>query len=156
MSHDTEIRIVKRTEEEKLTHYKRTLLKITDISLLKKCIKDLGYYCQENVKLKDVAIRTYYENERAVDAKKIERDISVDIAIEINKNGDIGLIKKGNYYEVMADWAVLEINEKDFLSNLIQKYALLKVKKEASKNRWMIETEERMPDGTIKVEFVKY
>jgi hypothetical protein len=156
MSHSTEIRIVKRTEEEKLTHYKRTLLKITDIELLKKCISDLGYYFQENVRLKDISIKTYYENGVAVDAKKNEKDISVDIAIQVGKNADVGLIKKGKYYEVIADWALASIDEQSFLSNLIQRYALLKIKKEASKNGWKIQTEERMPDGTVKVEFVKY
>ena len=156
MSHSTEIRIIKRTEEEKLTNYKRTLLKITDIELLKKCIGDLGYYFQENVRLKDMSIKTYYENEVAVDAKKIERDISVDIAIQVGKNADVGLIKKGKYYEVIADWALANIDEQIFLSNLIQKYALLKVRKEAQKNGWQIEMEDRMTDGTMKIEFVKY
>jgi hypothetical protein len=156
MSHETEISIVKRTEEEKLTHYKRTLLKITDIELLKKCIGDLGYYFQENIPLKDISIRTYYENGVIVDAKKIEKDIPVDIAIQISKNIDVGLIKKGKYYEVIADWAQANIDEQSFLSILIQKYALLKVKKEAQKNGWKIETEERMQDGTVKMEFVKY
>lgn len=156
MSHSTEIRIVKRTEEEKLTHYKRTLMKITDIELLKKCIGDLGYYFQENVRLKDISIKTYYENGVAVDAKKTEKDISVDIAIQVGKNVDVGLIKKGKYYEVIADWALASIDEQSFLSNLIQRYALLKIKKEASKNGWKIQTEGQMPDGTVKVEFVKY
>ena len=155
MSHSTEIRI-RRSEEEKLTHYKRTLLKITDIELLKKCISDLGYYFQENVPLKDISIKTYYENGVVVDAKKIEKDISVDIAIQVGKNIDVGLIKKGKYYEVIADWAQANIDEQSFLSSLIQKYALLKVKKEAQKNGWKIETEGKMPDGTIKLEFVKY
>jgi hypothetical protein len=38
----------------------------------------------------------------------------------------------------------------------VQTCALPIFKKEAKKNKWIIETEERMSDGTIKVEFVKY
>lgn len=156
MSHGSEIKIVRTTKEEKLTHYKRTLLKITDMELLKKCISELGYHFEENVRLKDISIRTIFENGRAIDAKKIEKDISVDLAIQVGKNFEIGLIKKDKYYEVIADWELANINEKSFLSNLIQKYALLKVKKEAFKNKWIIEKEQKMPDGTIMIEFVKY
>jgi len=93
MSHSTEINIIK-IEEEKLTNYKRTLLKITDIELLKKCISELGYLLQENARLKDLAIRTVFKNGVAIDAKKVEKDISVDIAIQVGKNADVGLIKK--------------------------------------------------------------
>jgi hypothetical protein len=92
-----------------MSHFSRIQTKITDKDFALMAIKDLGF--------------TYEEGEQEVKAFGGQKT-PVDIRIKLPLSYDIGLRKKGENYEIVADWfGVRGINQKDFMQRLMQRYA---------------------------------
>ena len=92
-----------------MSHFSRIQTKIIDKEFALKAIKDLGF--------------TYEEGEQVVSGFGGQKT-PVDIRIKLPLSYDIGLRKKGNSYEIIADWfGVRGINREDFTHRLSQRYA---------------------------------
>jgi hypothetical protein len=80
-----------------------------DKEYVKKALKDLGF--------------DYQEGEQQVMGFGGQK-MAVDIRVPLKLSYDVGLRKKGNAYEIVADWfGVRGINQKDFTQRLMQRYA---------------------------------
>lgn len=92
-----------------MSHFSRIQTQMIDKEFVKKALKDLGF--------------DYQEGEQQVVGFGGQK-IAVDIRIPLKFSYDVGLRKKGNAYETVADWfGVRGINQKDFTQRLMQRYA---------------------------------
>jgi Protein of unknown function (DUF1257) len=92
-----------------MSHFSRIQTQIADKDFALMAIKDLGF--------------SYEEGEQEVKAFGGQKT-PVDIRIKLPLSYDIGLRKKGDTYEIIADWfGVRGINQKDFTQRLMQRYA---------------------------------
>ncbi len=92
-----------------MSHFSTIKTQITDKDFVLMAIKDLGF--------------TYEEGEQEVKAFGGQKT-PVDIRIKLPMSYDIGLRKRGDHYEIVADWfGVRGISQKDFTQRLTQRYA---------------------------------
>ena len=92
-----------------MSHFSRIQTQIIEKDFALMAIKDLGF--------------SYEEGEQEVKAFGGQK-AAVDIRIKLPLSYDIGLRKKGDTYEIVADWfGVRGINQKDFTQRLMQRYA---------------------------------
>ncbi len=92
-----------------MSHFSTIKTQITDKDFLLMAIKDLGF--------------NYEEVEQDVKAFGGQKT-PVDIRVKLPLSFDIGLRKRGNNYEIVADWfGVRGISQKDFTQRLTQRYA---------------------------------
>lgn len=92
-----------------MSHISRIKTKITDLEFAKMAIKDMGF--------------AYEEVEQKIKGFG-GQETPVDIRIKLPLSYDIGLHKKGEFYEIVADWfGVRGINQKSFTEKLMQRYA---------------------------------
>ncbi len=92
-----------------MSHFSRIQTKLAEKDFTLMAIKDLGF--------------TYEEGEQEVKAFGGQKT-PVDIRIKLPLSYDIGLRRKGDTYEIVADWfGVRGINQKDFTEKLSQRYA---------------------------------
>jgi hypothetical protein len=76
----------------------------------------------------------------------------VDIRIPLKMSYDVGLRKKGNSYEIVADWfGVRGINQKDFGQRLMQRYAYHATREKLEKQGFDMVEEEVEETGQIRI-----
>ncbi len=92
-----------------MSHFSTIRTQMIDKDFLLMAIKDLGF--------------TYEEGQQEVRAFGGQKN-PVDIRVKLPLSFDIGLRKKGESYEIVADWfGVRGISQKDFTQRLMQRYA---------------------------------
>lgn len=92
-----------------MSHFSRINTKMEDKKYVLMALKDLGF----TYELGDEKVRGFSG-----------QSIKVDIRIPLKLSYDIGLVKRGKTYEIVADWfGVRGINQKDFTQKLMQRYA---------------------------------
>ena len=92
-----------------MSHFSTIKTQIADKEFALMAIKDLGF--------------TYEEGEQEVKAFGGQKT-QVDIRVKLPMSYDIGLRKRGENYEIVADWfGVRGISQKDFTQRLMQRYA---------------------------------
>ncbi len=92
-----------------MSHFSRIQTQFVDKDFLKMALHDLGF--------------TYEEGEQEVKGFGGQKT-QVDLRVPLKLSYDIGFRKKGNTYEIVADWfGVRGINQKDFTNRLSQRYA---------------------------------
>ncbi len=92
-----------------MSHFSRIQTQMIGKEFVKKALKDLGF--------------DYQEGEQQVVGFGGQKT-AVDIRVPLKFSYDIGLRKKGNAYEIVADWfGVRGISQKDFTQRLMQRYA---------------------------------
>ena len=92
-----------------MSHFSRIQTKIMDKDFVLKALKDLGF--------------SFEEGEQQVMGFGGQKS-QVDIRIPLKMSYDIGLRKKENSYEIVADWfGVRGVNQKEFTQRLMQRYA---------------------------------
>lgn len=130
-----------------MSHFTRIKTKLSDGDLVEDTLRALGLkYSRKNE-----AIRGWGQGVTTAEFRIIFGASSYDI----------GLQRKGNSYEVVADWmGVRGISREKFVSDLNRTYALLGTKKLLEKQGFNVSSEVKQKDGSIKVvlkkrEFVK-
>ncbi len=92
-----------------MSHFSRIQTQMIDKEFVKSALKDLGF--------------DYQEGEQQVSGFGGQK-VPVDIRVSLKLSYDIGLRKKGNAYEIVADWfGVRGVNQKTFTQQLMQRYA---------------------------------
>ncbi len=92
-----------------MSHFSRIQTHFVDKDFLKMALRDLGF--------------TFEEGEQEVRGFGGQKT-QVDLRVPLKLIYDIGFRKKGNTYEIVADWfGVRGINQKDFTNRLSQRYA---------------------------------
>jgi hypothetical protein len=95
--------------EKEMSHFSRIQTQLKEEGFTLKAIADLGF--------------PYELGEQQVIGFGGQKS-PVDIRIKIKNSYDIGLRKKGEVYEIVADWfGVRGINREDFTHRLMQRYA---------------------------------
>jgi hypothetical protein len=92
-----------------MSHFSRIQTQMADKDIVLKALSDLGFAYQEG----DQQVMGF-------GGQKTQ----VEIRIPLKNSYDLGLRKKGNSYEIVADWfGVRGINQKQFTDRLMQRYA---------------------------------
>ena len=108
---------------------------MTDEQCLKKALEDLGFAYEAGGEVRGFAgLQT-----------------PADIVIRQEGGYDIGFVRRGDRYEMVADLWGLQVDKDEFLLQVMQRYAYHAVVEQAVKERFKIVTQEEMDDGSIRV-----
>ncbi|HHY89729.1 MAG TPA: DUF1257 domain-containing protein [Chloroflexi bacterium] len=119
-----------------MSHFSRLKTRFVEKEYLLKALTDLGY--------------TYEEGELTIEGFN-GRQTPVDIRISIPVSYDIGLRKKGDHYEIVADWfGVRGIKPKDFENSLAQRYAYHAARDQMERQGFNL-VEETQDNGQIRL-----
>lgn len=119
-----------------MSHFTKMKTRLVRKEYLTQALKDLGYQPKEgNLKIRG------FGGQRT--------DVEVMIPTK-NPEYDIGFRKAGEIYELVADWyGIKDINPKEFLNQLQQKYAYHTVLNRMQEQGFEVVEEENQEDNTI-------
>lgn len=118
-----------------MSHFTTIQVQFKDGQILQQSLEDLGYAVEQNS-----SIRGYLWNRTRADY------------VIRQKNGfDLGFRWNGQAYELVSDFWGAKIDTQAFLNQVTQKYAHNNLVTTARKQGYMIEGEEQLADGTIRV-----
>ncbi len=117
-----------------MSHFTRVRTQLRSIETVKRALEDLGYSVAEGT------VRGY--GSQHADA---------DLVVRMNNQYDLGFRKEGENVVMVADFWGLKINREQFLAQVSQRYAYLTVMDQAQAQGWQAVTEEKQPDGSIRL-----
>lgn len=121
-----------------MSHFTTIKTKIVTRDYLKKALDDLNIRYQEG----NLEVRGYGGARTSVEIK----------IPTSNPAYDIGFRKKGDFYELVADWyGIKDVSQNTFLNNLTQRYAYHVTKDQLDQQDFTIVEEEVQPDKTIHI-----
>jgi len=127
-----------------MSHYTTIKTQLIAAEIIKQALEEMGFTvkCGSNLPLYD-----YMGSKRSLTA---------DMVISRNQlstvSNDIGLKKAGESYQVIiSDYDSAATKTKDFVRQLQQKYAYLKVKKELANTHFTVVNEYVHKDGTVQI-----
>jgi hypothetical protein len=118
-----------------MSHFTRITTRMVEKEYLLKALTDEGYSYDD--KGGDV---------RGWAGRKTPAEIKVSVP---NSHYDIGFIKKGDYYEAVADWSGLRKNQQKFVEQLAQRYAYHATKAKLEQQGFSLVEEENQANGRI-------
>ncbi|PZU98846.1 MAG: hypothetical protein DCE90_03300 [Pseudanabaena sp.] len=118
-----------------MSHFTTIAIEIKNGDLLKQALEFLGYPVKESA-----LVRGYLGNTD-----------NAEYVIPMPNGYDIGFRKIGDRYELVADMWGLAMNVDDFLGEVLQQYATRAVLQSATDQGFMIETQEILEDGNIRI-----
>lgn len=118
-----------------MSHFTIVRTSITDGSMLKQALLDLGYTVNEN----DV-VRGYMGNKQRA-----------DYVIKKNNGYDIGFILDNGKYSLIADFWGTEEKEKVLLNKITQQYSCNIILQESQNKGFTVEEKTVMSNGTVKI-----
>lgn len=120
-----------------MSHFSRINTQMSDKKFVLMALKDLGF--------------TFEEGEQEVRGFGGQKT-QVDIRIPLKLSYDVGLRKKGDSYEVIADWfGVRGINQKDFTQKLVQRYAYHATRQKLQDQGFAMVEEKTEETGQIRI-----
>ena len=117
-----------------MSHFTRVQTQLRNIETVKQALMELGYSVTEGM------VRGYRDNEA-----------TADLVVHVSDNYDIGFRQEASQIVMVADFWGLKINREDFLKSVTQKYAYITVMEQAQSQGWQAMTEEKQPDGSIRL-----
>lgn len=119
-----------------MSHFTRIKTQMVEKQYLMEAIKDLGFAYEEgNAEIRDYA------------GKSVPVEIKVAVR---NSNYAIGFCKVSDGYEMIADqWDTDDINRKQLLRQLSQRYAYHAAKDKLEEQGFSLVSEEQQKDGQI-------
>ena len=121
-----------------MSHFTRMKTKLVEKRHLINALKKLGYKPEEG----KVEIRGY-------GGQKTEVEIKISTK---NKGYDMGFLKNGEVYELVADWhGIKDISPETFLNQVHQQYAVSAVAERMKAQGFDIVTQENLPDKSIHI-----
>ena len=129
-----------------MSHFTKVDTKISNLVALKHALDDLNVKYVENEQGGRVQVRGW---------RGILEDADLCIKIE-GSAYDIGLRKVGENYEMLADWNMLEeeerlVDQQGWRDRLMQRYSYHVVKDAAAEQGFTLEEEEVQEDKTIRL-----
>ena len=120
-----------------MSHFSQIKTQMVDKKYILQALKDLGF--------------TYQEGDQQVTGFGGQKT-AVDIRIPLKFSYDIGLRKKGNAYEIIADWfGVKGVKQKDFTNRLMQRYAYHTTRAKLEEQGFDMIEEEVEETGQIRI-----
>ena len=120
-----------------MSHWTTVQAEITDLSALEEALKSLGY---KNIK-KNATCRGYGSATRKADL----------VVVGAKGSYDIGFKVTGKKCEIIGDFSMMHINERNFKDDVHQQYSLALVKRGLRKKGLRQVTERVQKDGSIKL-----
>ncbi|MGK7873311.1 MAG: DUF1257 domain-containing protein [Xenococcaceae cyanobacterium] len=118
-----------------MSHFTTIKVQIKNGETLHQVLQESGYQVERNTK-----VRGYRGN--TTDA---------DYVIRQNNGYDLGFRRRGENYEVVADFWGARINQKEFINSISQKYAHKTLMASVQEEGFNVEEEEVLEDGTVRV-----
>ncbi|MBI5443094.1 MAG: DUF1257 domain-containing protein [Deltaproteobacteria bacterium] len=112
-----------------MSHFSRVKTKIVELLYLKRALQDLNLQFEEG----KVKIRGY-----------MGRKVAVDLRIRTPEGYDVGFVKSGDTYEVVADWEMVKtFSQETFIKEITRRYAYEVVKDQLQIQDYRIVEENR-------------
>jgi hypothetical protein len=120
-----------------MSHFTRIKTQIVEKEYLLKALGDLGYSYDDSAAS---PVRGYQGRQTQAEVK---------IATK-NSSYEIGFVKNGASYEVVADWyGIREIRQQEFVAQLNQRYAYYTTRAKLEEQGFTLVNEENQTDGRI-------
>jgi hypothetical protein len=124
-----------------MSHFRRLKTKIREREHLIQALKDLRLEAREG---KNLPVRGWSGREE-----------TAEIVVATGSPYDVGLRRKGEEYEVVADWWGLErhsaLRQKEFMQDLQRRYAYNVVREQAREQNLVIEEERTLENGDVVI-----
>jgi hypothetical protein len=121
-----------------MSHFTSLKTRIVSKEHLKHALEDLGIAYEEG----ELEVRGY---------QGIRTEVEIRIPSS-NPDYDLGFRKSDGTYELVADWyGITEINRREFLGKITQRYAYLAAKEQLEGQDFTVIEEEVLPDNTIRI-----
>ena len=118
-----------------MSHFTTIKVQIKNSEILHQVLQELGYQVECNTK-----VRGYRGD--TTQAEYVIRQ----------KNGyDLGFRRSGENYEIIADFWGTNINQREFVNSITQKYAHKTLMATVQEQGFNVEDEEVLEDGTVRV-----
>ena len=118
-----------------MSHFTTIKVQIKNSEILHQVLQELGYQVECNTK-----VRGYRGD--TTQAEYVIRQ----------KNGyDLGFCRSGENYEIIADFWGTNINQREFVNSITQKYAYKTLMATVQEQGFNVEDEEVLEDGTVRV-----
>ena len=112
-----------------MSHFTKVKTKIVEMLYLKRALDDMNLEYQEG----KVKIRGY-----------LGRKMAVDLKIRTPEGYDVGFVKVGDTYEVVADWDMVKtFSQESFVRDVTRRYAYHVVKEQLGVQDYKIVQENR-------------
>ncbi len=112
-----------------MSHFSRLQTKIVDLAYLKRALTDMNFEFEEG----RVKIRGY-----------LGRKMTVDLRVKTPDGYDIGFVKSGDTYEVVADWDMLKsVEQQAFVKEVMRSYAYHVVRDQLEVQDYCVVQEQR-------------
>lgn len=118
-----------------MSHFTTIKVQIKNGEILNQVLQDLGYEVEYNKK-----VRGYAGNKT-----------NAEYVIRQDNGYDLGFRRDGETYELVADFWGARIDQKAFVSSLMQKYAHKTLMASVQEQGFNLEEEEVLEDGTVRV-----
>ena len=118
-----------------MSHFTTIAVEIKNGDLLEQALQELGYPVKQNTLVRG------YLGDTAI----------ADYVIPMPNAYDIGFRKLGDRYELVADMWGIALNVEEFLGLITQQYAAKTVLQSANQQGFVIEEQEILEDGTVRI-----
>ncbi len=118
-----------------MSHFSKIKAEIRDEECLLKALEDLGYPYQ-----RDATIRGFGG-----------QSMRVDVAVPQEGGYDIGFLREGEEFQMVADLWGLKVNKEEFLQRVQQRHAYHVVLKQAQTQGFTVVEEQECEDGSIRL-----
>jgi Protein of unknown function (DUF1257) len=118
-----------------MSHFSTVRVQIKQGEVLHETLLDLGYTIEQNAQ-----VRGYQGN-----------CTTADYVVRQRNGYDLGFRQVAAEYELVADFWGAQIDQKQFINAVTQKYAHKMLLKTTAAQGFNVEADEVMPDGTVRV-----
>ncbi len=116
-----------------MSHFTKLKTKIVDLLYLKRALKDLNLQFEEG----KVKIKGY-----------LGRKTAVDLRVRTPEGYDIGFVKNGDVYDVVADWEMVKtFSQETFVKEISRRYAYHVVKDKLEVQDFKVVEEKRQGEA---------
>ncbi len=117
-----------------MSHFTRVRTRMVEKEYILKALEELGYHPEEGK-----AVKGWFGNRAEAEFK-----------IPSKKWGfDIGFVRNGDAYEMVADWSV--IRQHDFVAELTRRYAYWATRAKLEEQGFSLVSEESEKDGQVRL-----
>ncbi len=118
-----------------MSHFSTVRVQIKQSEVLHETLLDLGYTIAQNTEVRG------YQGQTAI----------ADYVVRQSNGYDLGFRRVAEEYELVADFWGAQIDQKQFINRVTQKYAHKLLLKTTAEQGFNLEAEELMQDGTVRV-----
>lgn len=118
-----------------MSHFTTIKVQIKNGEVLHQVLQDLGYQVERNT-----SVRGYQGDA-----------IQAEYVVKQSNRYDLGFRRRGENYELVADFWGAKIDQQAFINSVTQKYAHKTLMATVQEQGFNVEEEETLEDGTVRV-----